>query len=90
MIAGWQEFLFEPDRTPNPLAGELAHPGTVFVRWALEAGGIETAPSALDQYDAPEHVWAAALWWGESYADESVGVEVSVRKHITDEVCAVV
>ena len=57
---------------------------------ALEAGSVQTAPSALDQYDAPEHIWAAALWWGESYSDESVAVEVSVRRHITNAVCAAV
>lgn len=90
MVAGWQRFLFEPDRTANPLAGELPHPGAAFVRWALEAGGIEAAPSALNQFDAPEHIWAAALWWTESYADRSVGVDVQVQRHIRDEVCAVV
>jgi len=84
MLAIWQPYLFEPDRTPNPLSGGAPHPGAAFVRWALGAAEIEAAPGALDEFDAPEHFWAAANYWHGQYAQRSVGVEISLVRSITD------
>jgi hypothetical protein len=46
--------------------------------------GIEGAPGALDELDAPEHLWAAANYWYDAYSDASVGVTVSLVRDITD------
>jgi len=89
MIAGWQPYLFEPSRTANPLAGRLAHPGAAYVRYALGFAGIEAAPGALDQFDAPEHFWAAAYYWYRAYADPAVGVRVSLWRQIQDQSASV-
>lgn len=85
MIAGWQPFLFDPARRPNPLVDGYPHPGAAFVRWALAQAGIETSPGAMDEYDAPEHLWAAAKWWKDAYAQPSVGVaDIRLLRRITD------
>lgn len=84
MIAQWQMYLFEPERTPNPLAGGAPHPGAAFVRWALGMAGVEGAPGAMDEFDAPEHFWAAANYWYEQYAQPSVAVDISLARCITD------
>ena len=81
MIATWQPYLFE---YPNPLVERSPHPGAAYVRWALGMAGIEGAPGALDEFDAPEHFWAAANYWYESYADASVGVKVTLVRDIGD------
>jgi hypothetical protein len=84
MIATWQPYLFEPARYPNPLVERSPHPGAAYVRWALGMAGIEGAPGALDEFDAPEHFWAAANYWYEAYADASVGVKVTLVRDIGD------
>lgn len=84
MVAQWQPYLFEPERTPNPLSGGAPHPGAAFVRWALGMAGVEGAPGALDEFDAPEHFWAAANYWYEQYAQPSVAVDISLARCITD------
>ena len=89
MVAGWQQYLFEPVRTPNPLAERLPHPGAAYVRWALGMAGIEAAPGALDEFDAPEHFWAAANYWYRQYADKSVGVKLTLVRQIADKACTV-
>jgi len=89
MVAGWQPYLFEPNRTANPLAERMPHPGAAYVRWALSAAGVEAAPSALDEFDAPEHFWASAYYWHRQYADPSVGVNVTLVRDIRDKAGAV-
>lgn len=84
MIASWQPYLFEPHQTPNPLVERSPHPGAAYVRWALGMAGVEGAPGALDEFDAPEHFWAAANYWYETYADPSVGVSLSLVRDIAD------
>ena len=84
MIAAWQPYLFEPHRHANPLVERSPHPGAAFVRWALGMAGIEGSPGALDELDAPEHLWAAANYWYEAYA-KSVAVTVSLVRDITDQ-----
>jgi hypothetical protein len=84
MIASWQPYLFEPQRTPNPLVERSPHPGAAYVRWALGTAGVEGAPSALDEFDAPEHFWAAANYWYQSYEQPSVGARVSLVRDIRD------
>jgi hypothetical protein len=84
MIAAWQSYLFEPHRHANPLVERSPHPGAAYVRWALGMAGIEGAPGALDELDAPEHLWAAANYWYDAYSDASVGVTVSLVRDITD------
>ena len=84
MIARWQPYIFEPERNPNPLVGGAPHPGAAFVRWALSAAGVEGAPGALDEFDAPEHFWAAANYWYKQYSDPSVAVNVSLVRSIAD------
>jgi hypothetical protein len=84
MLAGWQSFLFTPNRRPNPLVDRFPHPGAAFVRWALGMAGIEGAPGALDEFDAPEHFWAAANYWYRQYADPSVGVRLSLVRDVRD------
>jgi hypothetical protein len=84
MIAAWQPYLFEPHRTPNPLVERSPHPGAAYVRWALGMAGIEGAPGALDEFDAPEHFWAAANYWYETYEDASVGVSLTLVRDIAD------
>ncbi len=84
MVAAWQSFLFDPTRTHNPLAERLAHPGALLVRYALNEAGIESAPGAQDEYDAPEHIWAAAKWWQKAYEQPSVGARLSIVRCIRD------
>ena len=77
-------YLYEPDQTPNPLAGGGPHPGAAYVRWALGMVGVESAPGALDEFDAPEHFWAAANYWYRQYEDESIRVSISLTRSIAD------
>jgi hypothetical protein len=84
MIASWQPYLFEPHRTANPLVEKAPHPGAAYVRWALGMAGVEAAPGALDEFDAPEHFWAAANYWYDSYEQPSVGVSLSLVRDIRD------
>ncbi len=84
MIASWQPYLFEPQRVSNPLVEKSAHPGAAYVRWALSMAGVEGAPGALDEFDAPEHFWAAANYWYDTYEQPSVGVSLSLVRDIRD------
>lgn len=89
LVAAWQPYLFEPDRVPNPLHEGVSHPGTLLARWLLQEVGVEGAPGATEDADAPEHLWAFAQWWNEAMRDESVGATVRYYKHITDPGCRV-
>ena len=89
MLAGWQHYLFEPDRSPNPMHSGVSHPGATFVRWMLDAVGIEGAPGATEEADSPEHLWALAKWWSESMADPAVGVSLDYYRVISDPGCTV-
>lgn len=84
MIAGWQPYLFDPARTPNPLAAQYPHPGAAYLRWALSTAGVESSPGAMDEFDAPEHFWAAANYWYKQYAEKSVGVRLELVRRIGD------
>jgi hypothetical protein len=84
IVGSWQPYLFEPAKIPNPLVEGSPHPGAAFVRWALSMAGVEGTPSALDEYDAPEHFWAASKYWYKQYADPSVAVKISVVRQIGD------
>lgn len=84
MTAAWQRYLFEPVRTPNPLMGDTPHPGAAFIRWVLSLAGVETSPSALDELDAPEHLWASANYWYRSYETPEIAAEVSLVRDIRD------
>jgi hypothetical protein len=87
LVSAWQPFLFEPERRPNPLAQETAHPGAAYVRWLLEGADIDTAPGATEHNDAPEHVWAAARRWHEPLEKSDSHARVTIFARITDKEC---
>ncbi len=87
LAGAWQAFLFDPEGEPNPLTRDVPHPGAAYLRWALEAAGLESAPGAVHQNDAPEHLWAAALRWSKAYARSDLRVRVEVASSIRDPRC---
>ncbi len=89
LVADWQPYVFQPDRVTNPLHEGVSHPGTVLARWLLAEAGVEGAPGATEDADAPEHLWAFAKWWGEAMKDEAVSATVKHHRNITDPRCGV-
>ena len=66
----WQGYLWSYGGRPNPLREGVPIFSASYVEMAFEAIGLDLTPGASEQNSAPEHLWNAALWWHEAFADQ--------------------
>lgn len=64
----WQTYLWSSDTKPNPLREGFPIGASAFVEYAFEAISLDLSPGASERNSAPEHLWNAAKWWHETFA----------------------
>lgn len=83
----WQGYLWAQGERPNPLREGVPIFSASYVEMVYEAAGIDLAPGASEQNSAPEHLWNAALWWHDGFANQ--GRTVHGYYVLRDKGCAV-
>jgi hypothetical protein len=66
----WQGYLWSHGVRPNPLREGVPIFSSAYVEMAYEAIGLDLTPGASERNSAPEHIWNAAVWWHEAFANE--------------------
>jgi hypothetical protein len=64
----WQAYLWTPG-APNPLREGFPVFSSAFVEYCFEAIELDLSPGASERNSAPEHLWNAARYWPEAFAE---------------------
>ncbi len=69
-LAVWQSYFWSFGLRPNPLRDGCPIPSASFIEYCFEALAIDITPGASERNSAPEHLWNAAKFWYEAYAEK--------------------
>ena len=83
----WQSYFWSAGAAPNPLREGVPMFSSAFIEYCFEAIYLDLSPGASERNSAPEHLWNAALWWHEGFAN--LGHRMAGFYVVRDPGCAV-
>ncbi len=65
----WQSYFWSFGLRGNPLREGAPIPAASFIEYCFEALQLDITPGASERNSAPEHLWNAAKFWSQAYAE---------------------
>lgn len=85
-LGTWQRYLWSDGRDLNPLRAGVPMFCASLIEMCFSAIELDMTPAASEQNSAPEHLWAATMWWHSAF--EAFGHPVSGYCVLRDRGCA--